>query len=46
MALAGVEFTGSLFVSFVCGTWDRTEHARDIRFPRDTPIVVFGEFLG
>lgn len=45
MALAGVEYAGSLFFSFVCGTWDRTGNARDILFLCDTLIVLFGEFL-
>lgn len=45
MALAGVEYAGSLFFSFVCGTWDRTGNARDILFLCDTLIVLLGEFL-
>lgn len=45
MALAGVEYTGSLFFSVVCGTWDGTRSARDILFLCDTLIVLLSEFL-
>lgn len=45
MALAGVEYAGSLFFSFVCETWDRTWNTGDILFLCDTLIVLLCEFL-